>query len=200
MVGPTFNLEFNNFDNPYFPIKGLRQQVKAGYWLTRLGSRTNCLALNYGYEHIQPIGSSFLFRYSLDAGLAFGKLPLARYARTGGENFIGFASEEFTTPQKIVLHADLERKLFNLFGQDGYPFYVQLISNAGVVEIPDALTDPDLWIDRLHWGMGLGIRTNTPIGPLDLSLGAADFGRESGWDGVHFNFNLSVGREFRYQQ
>jgi len=200
IVGPTFNLEFNNFNNPYFPTKGIRHKITAGYLLTKMGSRTNCLTVDYGYEHVQPIGPRFLLRYALDAGLSFGELPLARYYFTGGENFIGFAKEEFITPQKVVLHLDWERKIFNLFNQEAYPFYFQLITNLGVFEFPDPLTDPARWKDKLHWGAGLGVRTNTPLGPFVLTFGAADFSKPSGPDALRFNFSLSVGREFRYQQ
>jgi len=200
IVGPIFNLEFDNSNNPYFPTDGLRQKIAAQYALTRMGSRVNCLSITYGYEHIQPIGPKFLIRYALDAGYSFGKLPLAGYYHTGGENFIGFAKEEFTTPRKIVLHLDWERKLINLFNQDAYPFYIQLISNLGVFEFPDRFTDFEVWKESLHWGAGFGVRTNTPLGPFYLNLGAADFGKPPGRNALRFNFLLSVGREFRYTQ
>lgn len=200
IVGPTFNLEFNNFNNPGFPTSGIRYRLTAGYLLTRLGSRANCLTVDYGHEQVQPFGPKFLLHYALEAGFSLGELPLARYYGTGGENFIGFAKDEITTTQKVVLHLDVERKIFSLFNQESYPVYAQLISNLGVFEFPDRLTDPALWKDKLHWGAGLGIRTNTPLGPLMLNFGAADFGKPAGQDPLRFNISLSVGREFRYQQ
>lgn len=200
IVGPTFNLEFNNFNNPYFPTNGLRQRIRAAYALARMGSRTDCLTASYGYEHVQPIVSSFLLRYALDAKVSFGESPLAWYDRSGGENFIGLAHEEYTTSHKVVFHMDLERKFFHLFSNEAYPFYLQLISNLGVFEFTELLTDPQLWKERLHWGLGVGVRTNTPLGPLALAIGFADFGKPEGTDDLRFNFSLSVGREFRYSQ
>jgi hypothetical protein len=64
---------------------------------------------------------------------------------------------------------DLERKFFHLFSNEAYPFYLQLISNLGVFEFTELLTDPQLWKERLHWGLGVGVRTNTPLGPLALA-------------------------------
>jgi NTE family protein len=200
MIGPTFNLEFNNFNNPYFPTSGLRHKLAVFYSLTRMGSRTNCLTFDYNYEHVIPIGSKFLLRNGLDLGTVLGVLPLARYYHTGGGNFVGFAQEEFTTRHRYVLHLDLERRLFNLFGQDAYPFFIQAISNLGAFEFPRRLTDIDAWPAKLHWGLGLGIRTNTPLGPLELFFGAADFGKPATEGELRFNFALTVGREFRYTQ
>jgi outer membrane translocation and assembly module TamA len=85
-----------------------------------------------------------------------------------------------------------------LFGQENYPFYLQLLTNAGTFRRVDSLSsEPDL-LSAFHWGAGVGLRTNTPIGPVQLTVGLGDFDGKLPTQRAKLAVFFSVGREFRY--
>ncbi|MCX6841339.1 MAG: hypothetical protein NTX53_03515 [candidate division WOR-3 bacterium] len=123
---------------------------------------------------------------------------MAEQFRTGGAGFVGFAPEEFTSAQRAVLKLGADFRLFRLFGQDNYPFYLRALANVGTFEPWGSLLSSSDLPSLFHWGVGTGARTNTPIGPVQLTVGVGDFGRKLPMQPVKVAVYFSVGREFRY--
>jgi NTE family protein len=197
IVGPSFRLGVNNYRDIDFPTAGIATRLEARSSLTALKSRYEFLRLEYSTERVIPAVSWLLLRPALDLGLSFGELAWAEHFRTGGTGFVGFGPDEFTSAQRAVLKLGADVRLFRLFGQENYPVYLQLVGNVGTFEPwSDVVSSSDRF-SPLHWGVGTGARTNTPIGPVQLLLGVGDLGREPS-RGIKLAFYFSVGREFRY--
>ncbi len=198
IVGPTFRLEVNTFRDVDFPTAGTASRLDARSSVTALKGTRRFLRLGYSTERVTPVSSRLLLRPALDIGLSFGELAWAEQFRTGGAGFVGFAPEEFTSAQRAVLRFGADFQLFRLFGQQNYPFYLQALANVGTFEPWGSLLSSSDLPSLLHWGVGTGVRTNTPTGPVQLTLGVGDFGGKLPMQPVKVAVFFSVGREFRY--
>ena len=198
IVGPKFRLEFNNFNNLYFPTRGITYRLTGLYSMQQLKATENFLKLNYYSEQMIPITSWFFVRPRLEVGVTWGKAAFSEYFRSGSENLIGFDKDEFTTDQKAILRIGTDFRLFQLFNRNDYPFYLQFFSNIATFKKYDDLIDEIDFNSDFYWGIGTGVRTNTPIGPFQLTIGIADFAKPEPHRGTRVNLYLSAGREFRY--
>jgi NTE family protein len=198
IAGPRFHIEGNTYHEPDFPTGGVSWQFDACYSTSLLRATRDALKVRLVAERALPVGRRVLLRPGLDIGCSLDTLPWAERFRSGGESFVGFASEEFTTQYRTILRLGTDVRLFNLFNQTSYPVYVQALANVGTFMRQDSLLrTPDL-AAALHWGAGVGVRTNTPVGPLQLTVGLGDFAKPAPARGARLNVLLSVGREFRY--
>ncbi|MDW8113922.1 MAG: patatin-like phospholipase family protein [candidate division WOR-3 bacterium] len=196
IIGPSFKLEFNNFDNLFLPKKGENLQINTLLNSKKLKASKDFFKLELFYKRIIPLNSFFLFNYSLDLGFSFLDLAFSEYFYSGGENFIGFEKEEFTTKYKGIFKIGFDFKIFNLFKQEDYPLYWQLIFNIGTFERFDKLSEKE-FKEIFHWGIGTGIKTNTPIGPLNFIFGVGNFSKN---EKTKFQFITTFGKEFRYKK
>ncbi len=198
IVGPSFRFEANTFRDIDFPTSGMAMRLDALSSVSALKGTHQFLRLGYTSEWVTPVTSWLLLRPALDAGVSLGELAGAEQFRTGGAGFVGFSPEEFTSAQRAVVRFGADFRLFHLFGQESYPFYLQLLTNVGTFERVDSLSSaPDL-LSAFHWGAGVGLRTNTPIGPVQLTVGLGDFGGKLPTQPAKAAVYFSVGREFRY--
>jgi outer membrane protein assembly factor BamA len=198
IVGPGYNLEFNNHDDIYFPQCGANYRMKVFHAFTKLGASNNFLRLEVNLDQYIPLSSRFLIHAGLDFGVSSGELPWAEYFQTGGANFVGFMVEEFTTENKAVLRLGFDFRLFSILGQND-PIYFQLLSNiASFKPHADLLDLNHRSLRDFDLGVGAGIRTNTPIGPLQIALGVGNPHRLPREDHIQFIVYLSLGRDFRY--
>jgi NTE family protein len=198
IIGPTFRLEANTFRDIDFPTEGLGLKLQALSSVAALKGSHQFLRLGCSAERILPVSSLLLLRPALDVGMSMGELAWAEQFRTGGAGFIGFEPDQFTSAQRAVVRFGADFRLFRLFGQESNPVYLQLIGNVGTFEPwGEVLRNLDV-TSQFHWGAGTGLRTNTPIGPIQLLLGAGDFGGKPPVQHAQVAFFLTVGREFRY--
>jgi NTE family protein len=198
IIGPTFRLEVNTFRDIDFPTSGLGLKLHALSSVVALKGSHQFLRLGCSAERVLAVSSFLLLRPALDVGVSVGELAWAEQFRTGGAGFIGFEPDEFTSAQRAVVKLGADFRLFRLFGQENYPVYLQFMGNVGTfVPWGEVLRNLDV-SSQLHWGAGTGVRTNTPIGPVQLILGAGDFGGKPPFQHTQVAFFLSVGREFRY--
>jgi len=198
VIGPSFRLEVNTYRDVDFPTAGTASRFDIRSSLTALQGTRQFLRLGYSAERVMPVASWLLLRPGMDAGLSFGEPAWAEQFRTGGAEFVGFAPEQFTSAQRALLRFGAEFPLFRLFGQENYPFYLQLLANVGTFEPWGNLLSSSDLPSLLHWGAGTGVRTNTPIGPIQLTVGVGDFGGKLPMQPVKLAVYFSVGREFRY--
>ncbi|MCX7785545.1 MAG: patatin-like phospholipase family protein [candidate division WOR-3 bacterium] len=197
IIGPLFRLEFNNFDNLYFPTQGITYRITGFSSLQKLNASTDFLKLRYFSEQAISFLPWLTLKPKLEIGISYGTLPLSEYFHSGAENLIGFKKDEFLTEQKLNIGTSADFRLFRLFSHQDYPFYFQVLANIVSFKKYDELITNFNFNRDCHFGAGFGIRTNTPIGPLQLILSFADLVKMPN-NKINPNFSLSVGREFRY--
>ncbi len=198
IAGPTFRFETNTFHDADFPGPGSELRVAALYSHPLLPGQRRFLKAELSIERGVPVARRLLLRGGADLGLVVGTPAWAEQFRTGGSGFVGFADAEFTSPLRAVLRGRVDYRVLNLMGRVDYPVYVQALADAGLFERPDRLPGEFDPLDVLHWGAGLGVRTNTPVGPLQLTFGLGDFLKPAGYPATRLEMWFSVGSEFRY--
>ncbi len=138
-----------------------------------------------------------LLRPSLDLGVCFGQLAFDEQFRTGGASMVGCELDQFTSAQRAVARFNGDVLVYR-FGM--YPVYVEALGAVASFEPwRELLSNGDI-PSRLHWGTGAGIRTNTPIGPVQLTLGWRDLLGKPPVHDAQMAIFITVGREFRCTQ
>jgi len=198
IVGPTFNLEFNNLNNFNIPTKGIAYKLRVLWSTKTLKAANEFLKISFSAQEYFPLSSSVLINTGLEFGTSFGTLSWDAHFFTGGDDFIGFSKYEFTSQHKLVIHFGLDHKVCDLFNQDNCPLYLQLTSAIGYFNRLDRFLDESNLTDVLYWGLGSGVRAHTPLGPLHLIIGAGDIGKSPSVKDIRLNYSLSLGYEFRY--
>jgi predicted acylesterase/phospholipase RssA len=197
IIGPKFRLEFNNFNDLQVPSSGTALAFDAQYSSKAIKATNEFLRLDFSLEHYTPLSSRIVLHSGLGVGMSFGALSWSEHFYTDPLRLVGFGKEEYTTMQISSLHFGLDLFLSNLLGQKDYPFYVRLLSNvSSFMALGDLLETEDI-LSQLHWGVGVGIKANTPIGPFQLIVGANNIAAQI-LDDISVNYHISIGREFRY--
>ena len=199
IMGPYLNVEFNTLDNTYLPSEGLSCKFNMAYSMERFKATNEFLKIDFSSDQYIPLSSWLLMHTGVDIGSSSGELSWSSHFYTGGTNFVGFYKEEFTTGHKAAFRFGLDFKIFELFKTSNYPVYLQLLSNVASFKRLDKLKNfSDLSSEDIHIGVGAGLRTDTPLGPIQLVVGICDFHRKNSDEDTHFALTFSVGRDFRY--
>jgi NTE family protein len=198
IVGPSLRFEANTSSDVDFPTAGAESRLEVKSSVRMLRGTHQFIRIGYSGQEVLPVSRGLLLRPAVEAGASFGELAWAEQFRSGGMGFVGFAPDEFTSGWRALLGLGADFRLFRLFGQESYPVYLQVMTNAGTfAPWKDLLGAPD--VSRLlHWGAGVGARTNMPIGPAQLIVGLGDFGSSLAERPPTATLFFSVGREFRY--
>ncbi len=198
IVGPCFRLESNSSHDVDFPTEGTCSRLEVTYSSRTMKATANFLKLDWIAERTISVGSRLLLRPGSMLGWSAGGLAWSEHFHTGGPDLIGFAYGQFTSARRIVLKLGTEVLLLRLFGSPSYPIYLQFPLNAASFEPWSELIPNQNLLDKLHWGLGLGLRTNTPAGPVSLIIGIADPDKSLPGAGFRINARFAFGREFRY--
>ncbi len=198
VVGPRFRLESNSYEDIDFPTRGAHSRFELGYSSRTMRATTTSLKLDWSSERVLPVGPRLLLCPGIALGWSAGTLAWAEQFHTGGSNLVGFAHGEFVSTRRIVLRMGGEVMLFRLFSSPAYPVYLQLLTNVAAFHPWSELVPDQNLPGKLHWGAGLGLRTNTPAGPVQFVVGVGDFGKTGPGSRMKFNARLAFGREFRY--
>ncbi len=198
IAGPTFNYEYSSLDDLFMPTHGLMYQLSITYTNHKLKSDYNFWKFYLSSKRIIPLTKSVSVNYGYEFGMSLKDLALSEYFHTGGENFIGFRADEFTTANKILLRLGADCKLFELYNRSDYPLYLQLIANIATFNRIDKLieTGHDIYQDY-SWGLGLGLKTNSPIGPFQIMFGVNNIFKPAQYQ-KRINIFVIIGRGFRY--
>lgn len=197
VIGPRLAVEFSNQTETDQPAAGQTFSLEGLYSSRMLAASCEFLRIDLQAERGVPLLDRLLARLRFRAGTVLGRPAWQELFRTGGYDIVGFASEEFTSSDRLILGLGFDIRLFNLAQPAAQPVWLQILTSIGTFERPDRLLALASPVDGLHWGAGLGLVTGTPIGPVRLAVGYGDFGRI----GVHpggFRVLLVAGREFRY--
>ncbi len=199
VIGPTYGFELNHYNNPHFPVSGGKYRFDLYITLKKLGARNDALKIDASIEQLFPITSWLIADIGVHIGTSAGQMAWAEYFHTGGADFIGFGHEEFTTAYRLKLNFGFDFPLFSVFGKNN-PIIFQLLANIASFATPDSVLFD--WDERsledFEIGVGSGIRTDTPIGPLRLIFGIGNLHRKPISDNIQYRLYFSVGRDFRY--
>ncbi len=192
------SVAINNYDNYYFPLRGVDYRSEFLFSMEDLGAGRDFVRLEVSATGIIPLTSGILLTTGIDFGASFGELAWAKYFYTGGANFIGLKPEEYASQQKAVLRLGVDVKTFTLFSANN-PLLIQFVSNIASFEpLGDLLGKDDHDLEDYELGFGIGLRTNTPIGPFRIMFGVANPHRTPFEENVRYSVYFSLGRDFRY--
>jgi outer membrane protein assembly factor BamA len=197
VIGPKLNIEYNDLDDLYLPTMGVVFKGMAFYSSERLLSSDKFLKIQCSLERSYPFNGWLVSHAGIDLGMnLLGTPSWSEYFRTGGESFIGFDKEEFTTRNKAIVKLGLDWRLLNLFDRNDYPLYLECLGNIGTfAQAETVINETDVRL--FNWGTGMGLKTKTPIGPARVVLGLGDYGETD--RSLQVRFWISVGKDFRYK-
>jgi NTE family protein len=182
VTGPTFKLRFSTLDDLSFPNTGFDFTFDSKFGLPNATIPGSFLKLEAQVQRYFQFGEVIVLGTHLGYGLGTDSLPRAELFRLGGTGLLGAREEEFAVEEYASARVVLAYRLFDIFANPRYPFRVELISDI-------AAFDPFVWsreiLDQTFMGAGLGIGTNTPIGPIRAYLGLSSTRRVS--------FMISIG-------
>lgn len=182
VTGPTFKLRFSNLDDLSFPNKGFDFTVNSKYGLPNATIPGSFLKLDAYLQRYFQFSNIIVLGTHLRYGLGTDSLPRAELFRLGGSALAGAKEEEFAANEFIFGRIVLAYRLFNILKNPRYPFRVELTTDIAVF-------DPFVWqrepLERSFVGAGLGIGTNTPVGPIRAYVGMSST--------KDVNFQISVG-------
>lgn len=196
VIGPMFEIVYNNFNNHYLPNRGMNHKFNAFCATPQLGGDTNFWKARYVFEYIIPFTCKFLMRPQLEIAISNGNLTYPEKFKYGGLNLLGFDQYEFVSNQALIVSNSFDLMLFELFNLASYPFYLSIFTNLATFDKINALIDNINFKENFYWSFGLGIKTNTPIGPLQIAVSLPDFKKYA--ENREPQLSLSIGREFRY--
>lgn len=177
-VGQLYlNAGVDTLDNPYFPSRGQKGRLEWIVGLEELGDTED-----FQTVRLDGVFATHWSRHALIGNLSGGdtvqgELPLSSLFSLGGPfSFPGYAVDELTGESMAVARAMYRFRLNdNSTGLINIPVYVGATLVAGNVWARDG--DPR-W-DDLRVGANLFLAADTLIGPVFLTIGAADQGRSA---------------------
>lgn len=193
VVGPTFQVEYNSYNDLYFPNQGASYQVKGLYSSKALQASKDFWKIGCNAEQMIRLSNRLFLHPRLEIGISGGFVAQSEYFNATGFNYIWFRKNKFMTEQKLILSHSFDIKLIDLFGRSDYPVFLQIFTTAAsFVKYNDWMI-----LDNYEWSAGIGIKANTPIGPMQLNFGYAD-NKDS--DIGELKIGFSIGKEFRYSE
>lgn len=176
------SLSYDTRDNWLNPTEGVQHTVSVKTGIKYTSGRQS-LFTKYGvdFNFFRPLAERQVLAFHVGTGLAVGDVPVGEVFWVGSANTVrGYSIADAHLGTKKIL-ANLEyRYTFNEVFQ-GVLFYDW--GNSWYDGAPD--------FGRFMSGMGLGVRINTPLGPIRLDYGIAA-GRNAGEGYLHF----SIGQTF----
>lgn len=177
-VGQLFiNAGADSLDNPFFPSRGLKGRLEYVAGLKALGDTDD-----YQTVRLDGVSANTWSRHSWIVNLSGGDtvqgdLPVTQLFTLGGPfSFPGYAVEELTGASFAVARGMYRYRLnADSQGLIRIPIYVGTTLVTG--NVWPVHSDPRL--DDLRVGANLFIAADTMIGPMFLTIGAADDGRHA---------------------
>ncbi len=170
----TFGTIFDSRDNVYDPHEGKRMSYSLE-WGGAFGGDFDFVKLSTDYRYYYRAGGENVWALNLGAGYANGDMPLSqRFAMGGSDTLRGFEDDQFRG--NSMLKATLEyrfpivkRVQGVLFTDNGYAW--------------DKRHEDEFDLGLIKNSFGVGLRINSPLGPVKLDYGYGDDGGK-----FHFSF------------
>lgn len=170
----TVGTVFDSRDNVYDPHEGKRMSYSVE-WGGAFGGDFDFVKLSTDYRYYYRAGGENVWALNLGAGYANGDMPLSqRFAMGGSDTLRGFEDDQFRG--NSMLKATLEyrfpivkRVQGVLFTDNGYAW--------------DKRHEDEFDLGLIKNSFGVGLRINSPLGPVKLDYGYGDDGGK-----FHFSF------------
>ena len=170
----TVGTIFDSRDNIYDPHEGKRMSYSVE-WGGAFGGDFDFVKLSTDYRYYYRAGGESVWALNLGAGYANGDMPLSqRFAMGGSDTLRGFEDDQFRG--NSMLKATLEyrfpivkRVQGVLFTDNGYAW--------------DKRHEDEFDLGLIKNSFGVGLRINSPLGPVKLDYGYGDDGGK-----FHFSF------------
>jgi NTE family protein len=165
----------DTLDNPYFPTRGFRATAQYTAGLTALGEETGFQSVSASGFYAFSFGRNTLMLNAEGGDTVQGTLPLPSLFTLGGPfSFPGYSIEELTGETYFAGRVMYRRRInSNAESLFGLPIYL----GATVVTGNTWSTPGAVDFSNLRVGGSVFVATDTIIGPVFLTLGAADRGR-----------------------
>ena len=184
-----YSISYDTRDFWMNPTEGKFYTVSVRKGWKKTGATTNYTKLGLDLNEFLKLGTSQVLALHMAAGAGYGDVPLGELYWCGGANTVRgyFPSEAVLGVRKLVFNMEY-RYTFNEMFQ-GVVFYD--FGNAWGEVIDESATGSAPDASQFMSGRGMGLRLNTPLGPIRLDYGIGD-SRSFGEGIIHF----SIGQAF----
>jgi len=172
ITGPTIRLRASTLDDLFFPNRGFDLVLSAKTGLPNPELEHGFLKTNLSTQAYFPFGDDIVLGTSFGLGLGFDTLSRSELFRLGGTDLFGAREDQFAVPAYLALRITLGYKLTELLGNIRYPLRVEIITDIaalGYYEDPNGTTPGAE--ETQFMGVGFGVSSNTPVGPLRAYVG-----------------------------
>ena len=169
----TYSRVYDSRDNIYDPHAGKRNSYTFEW--AGLGGDFKFEKLSVEYRYYIPLRKNRVLAFNLAAGYAWGDMPLSqRFAVGGGETLRGYRDDQFKGNSMLRGTAEYRFPIRNkvqgvIFYDIGYAW--------------DKRDQHDFDLGLMESGYGIGVRINSPLGPIKL-----DWGKGKQRSRFHFGF------------
>ena len=169
----TYTRVYDSRDNIYDPHAGKRNSYSLE--LAGLGGDFTFEKISVDYRYYLPLPKNRVLAFDLAAGYAWGDLPLSQRFSVGGSDTLrGYKDDQFRGNSMLRGTAEYRFPIRNkvqgvLFYDIGYAW--------------DKRDQSDFDLGLMEYGYGVGVRINSPLGPIKL-----DWGKGKQRNRFHFSF------------
>ncbi len=169
----TYTRVYDSRDNIYDPHAGKRNSYSFEW--AGLGGDFKFEKISVDYRYYVPLPRNRVLAFDLAAGYAWGDMPLSqRFSVGGGDTLRGYKDDQFRGNSMLRGTAEYRFPIRNkvqgvLFYDIGYAW--------------DKRDQSDFDLSLMEYGYGIGVRINSPLGPIKL-----DWGKGKQRNRFHFSF------------
>ena len=178
----TIGRALDTRDNIYDPKEGKRNAYSIE--VASFGGDFSFQKYMADYRYYYRVGKNNVFAFNWAVGYANGDMPLSqRFALGGSDTLRGYKDDQFKG--NSMLRASLEYRVPIIKKVEGV-----LFSDGGYAWSKD-YDERNFALGDMKYSLGLGLRVNSPLGPLRL-----DYGFPLRGDNRHGRFHFSFGGQF----
>ena len=169
----TYTRVYDSRDNIYDPHAGKRNSYSFEW--AGLGGDFQFEKISVDYRYYLPLPKNRVLAFDLAAGYAWGDMPLSQRFSVGGSDTLrGYKDDQFRGNSMLRGTAEYRFPIRNkvqgvLFYDIGYAW--------------DKRDQSDFDLGLMEYGYGVGVRINSPLGPIKL-----DWGKGKQRNRFHFSF------------
>jgi len=192
----SWGTQFNSTNNFFNPTKGLKLKGNVTYSGLGFNTKFHYYRLDLSLKNYYPVSSEITLATKLIAGVMQAiqndpETPIGdRYFAGGASSLRGWARHEIY-PENIESTAIGGNTLFEGSVELRYPIY-DIFKGAFFVDFGNVWTNSYSYnFSKLHYNTGIGLRVETPIGPIRLDMATPVIN-----DDFRFQFFISIGHAF----